>query len=726
MTRGDVRRPGSRVAPATYLLHVLLLVALWSSGALAAPGPRDPGTTRPARQVILIALDRVAWSELRQTDMPNFQALVNRGAVGLMNSRAKGDADPNGSWVMLGAGQGAVGGRAAAEAGDDPRGGASAGSASPRAKPRGGVRQTGVTALRQLNQRARTGAIPGLLGETLHRAGRRTAVIGNGDLPGEPRRLGAVVAMDAQGRVDEGSVELAPGADSLSLLSVFANCRDASLVVIDYGETARADETAPSSLFRPSAAKQASLRQADRFLGDLASRLDLSRTLLIVCSPNGPAYGHSIQRHPSFVLMAGGGIPHGLLESGSTRRVGLLAAIDIPATVLSWLQVPAPVEMIGRPAEVKPTARPDQYLDELDSRLTRTHGLIYRAVPPFLVGEFALVLVMAGLALGQSVRRSGPRRWRRWPLLFGMMFPLGLLVAPRVSLQPGLHLLTAGAVVLLITAVLVRLPGLPGLAWAGFLLSGVPALDALFGGPLMGRSILGGDPVTGGRFYGMDNDWMGFAVAGAAVGAGAWLQARSGKGQWPMTVFLLALLAVIGLPFFGANWGGGVTAAAAFTALAVARRGRRVWRGVGWIAAAMVVTGFGLLAVDAARTSGAQSHLGQLWRQAAGRGAQVVWGMALRKTAVNLSIWGYSWFALVGGAVLLGLLAVLWSRLSAAGALRSRPAFRAGLVAALVGMVVGGVFNDSGAAVAAGGLLVTMLAAGHLMLVEEADAPARP
>jgi hypothetical protein len=647
--------------------------------------------------------------------MPNFQALVNRGAVGLMNSRAKGDADPNGSWVMLGAGQGAVGGRAAAEAGDDPR---------------GGVRQTGVTALRQLNRRARTGAIPGLLGETLHRAGRRTAVIGNSDLPGEPRRLGAVVAMDAQGRVDEGSVELAPGADSPSLLSVLANCRDASLVVIDYGDTARADEAAPGSPFRTSAAKQASLRQADQFLGDLASRLDWSRTLLIVCSPNGPAYGHSrqvfdIQRHPSFVLMAGGGIPHGLLESASTRRVGLLAAIDIPATVLSWLQVPAPTEMIGRPAEVESTARPDQYLDELDSRLTRTHGLIYRAVPPFMVGEFALVLVMAGLALGQSVRRSGPRRWRRWPLLFGMMFPLGLLVAPRVSLQPGLHLLTAGAVGLLITAVLVRLPGLPGLAWAGFLLSGVPALDALFGGPLMGRSILGGDPVTGGRFYGMDNDWMGFAVAGAAVGAGAWLQARSGKGQWPMTVFLLAMLAVIGLPFFGANWGGGVTTAAAFTALAVARRGRRAWRAAGWIAAAMVVTGLGLLAVDAARTSGAQSHLGQLWRQAAGRGAQVVWGMALRKTAVNLSIWGYSWFALVGGAVLLGLLAALWSRLNAAGALRSRPAFRAGLVAALVGMVVGGVVNDSGAAVAAGGLLVTMLAAGHLMLVEEADAPAR-
>src|SRR5690606_19124492 len=95
--------------------------------------------------------------------------------------------------------------------------------------------------------------VPGLLGQALRDAGRQTAVIGNADLHDAFRRHGALIAMDAAGRVGLGTVGRGTLAedpewpfgwrtDYDAVWDAFlAVAPHASLIVIELGDLARLD-----------------------------------------------------------------------------------------------------------------------------------------------------------------------------------------------------------------------------------------------------------------------------------------------------------------------------------------------------------------------------------------------------------------------------------------------------------------------------------------------------
>ena len=177
------------------LPRCLLLVSFGLAAAGASLAQGQPAEAPEIRDVevaevagtraLLVTIPGVNWGELRAADRPHLHRLMERGAVGLMPVADPSDADPNRTWVTLGAGRSAVGGAALMGVGA------------------GGEMVVEVEALRAANREAHTGARIGLLGDLLRAAGVGAAVVAEGGTgPAAEKCLGAVVLADGEGRVD--------------------------------------------------------------------------------------------------------------------------------------------------------------------------------------------------------------------------------------------------------------------------------------------------------------------------------------------------------------------------------------------------------------------------------------------------------------------------------------------------------------------------------------------
>jgi len=81
--------------------------------------------------------------------------------------------------------------------------------------------------------------------------------------------------------------------------------------------------------------------------------------------------------------------------------------------------------------------------------------------------------------------------------------------------------------------------------------------DVLTGSNLQWNTVFGHSPTVAGRFYGIDNSTFAFVSACAVLLSGMLAHRIGGRrGAWAGTGVLVALLAVDGLPFWGADAGG--------------------------------------------------------------------------------------------------------------------------------------------------------------------------
>lgn len=269
-----------------------------------------------------------------------------------------------------------------------------------------------------------------------------------------------------------------------------------------------------------------------------------------------------------------------------------------------------------------------------------------------------------------------------------------------------------------------RPPG-EGLAVAYLVGAAIIVSDVLHGSPLMRKSALEMGIMTGSRFYGIGNEYMGALVGMTVIGLGAILQITGGNGRgwlvWALGAFVVL---VIGAPFWGANWGGSLTAAAGMLALWLLClpevKARHVAAAVGLLAGSTVLPAL----LDLLRPAAERSHIGTaagalLAGQAAGLAETVV-----RKAGIALRVVGAAPWSLVGAAL---VAAVFWLQLRAGGparrVLQGKRALAAGIAAALIAGVVAMLVNDSGPAAGFGAILVALGAVVFLAAHPVAQAP---
>lgn len=717
-------RPGStgrllRGLTAAVLILLACLAASWPAGAAASA----------ARRAVLILLDGVGVKDLTGANMPNFRRLlVRRGAIAALNTRTAGQYLPENGYVSLGAGTRALGSPTAGLVlavdelfGDEP-----AGTVFRRntgyAAPAGALVNLDLPHLLAANAAVDHAVQVGALGEALRQAGKKTALLGRADFGNTPSRLAGTVAMDGRGVIPLGNVgpELVqpdPGFPTGQrtaydrLLEEFRRFySQADLVVIETGDTARLNLTADWQLPAQNArARRRALGWFDGFLGRLASEVDWNRTLVLVAAPGPSAEAGAGEDYLTFVAAFGPGIRPGLLLSPTTRRPGLVAEADVAVTVLGWLGAPIPPSMVGRPLASRAFTAPLPALVAFAQEAVAT----YQERPSVLKGYVILQIIfilgtLAALFLAPRLPR-GAAGVLQYALAGLTAVPLALLVLPVVavgSLDPDL------VIILGLTAGLVLLARLAGRSLRATFtlvyLATVVALllDTLLGARLGRASILGYDPISGARYYGLGNEYMGVVLGAAIAGLAALMDLGPGLRpywRWVVLVPLGVVAAVTGLTSLGANFGGLLAAVATLLTAWVAFRDHRFRvRTLVTLAGVGAAVVGGMVLVDALRPSGTTSHVGVLVREIAASGPAALIAVISRKLAMNFRLMRYTPWADGLVTFILGLGVLLYRPVGVLKQIvKENPAFIKGFWAALAGAVVAFLANDSGVVAAA-------------------------
>lgn len=693
-------RSGHRVGAIVAAFALVAAGTVWT-GSRSHPSSA-PLVSRPSK-VVMFGFPRLSVDDVGTGTLPHLDGMVQDGAsaattvrtLSIHPSTAEG-------YAALGAGTRVGADERASDAVDAQW---------------GGVVVTGAVATIRLNEGRHLSSEPGALGDALHRAGMRTAVVGNADRStpsGEPvrHRPAPVALMDAAGEVDGGQVgtdllaqdPTAPTgrrADPAAIgRELSAALERADVVLVDPGDMDRAATVAPGSPTAVQARSQA-LAATDRALGHVAAMVGPDALLLVV-SVSPPGEGWRLTP----MVARGPGITSGQLHSPSTQRRGLVTLTDVAPTVLTAAGAEVPDGMIGHALRQRP-GRPD--LDaqrDLDQDADLREDLYFKVTITYIVVQ-ALVYLLAIVAfrLGGVGRASPALRvvvlaFSAWPLATFLVRAVPDVADAGAWAMLVLFAIDAAVVALALRA---RRHPLAPLAWICGATVVVLVADVATGASLQLSSFLGYSPYTAARFTGLGNAAFA-ALASTTVLLAAVHVHRAPRRQEALVtagcLFALVLL-VDGSPWLGSDVGGILTLVPVFGLILLALAGRRVsWRTVAAAAALTAAVIAVAIGVDLLRPPEARTHLGQLVDRVRREGWEPLTTVLYRKAAGSLRTFGSPWTWTIPIITMYGLYVLArargWSRL-----LPAHSALRAGAVGMLAAGLLGCAVNDSGVVVTA-------------------------
>ena len=398
----------------------------------------------------------------------------------------------------------------------------------------------------------------------------------------------------------------------------------------------------------------------------------------------------------------------GQLTSSTTHLDGIVAGIDIPVTIWRHLGIDKPAVVRGQPIHAD-GVRDAAALIALEARLRVVSGRRTPMLAAMGFGWLALVL-----ALGVAADRRGVRKGLRvGALAFMWVLPMLLVtgwLAP--SRTAEIAIIVAGAFGLAaLTDWLVRWPRGPVVPAAVSIVA--YCADLVFGSPLIIRSLLGVNPRSGSRFYGLGNELEATLTVLLLIGLGALL---SGRGESRRAAAVFALTGVVFAVFvgagqLGADVGGVITLGAGIAAATIVILPGRASRRLIAIAAAVPVGAIAALALLDLATGG-NGHFTRTILQADSAGS--LWDVVARRytLAFNVLTHGAMPFLVIVGALAVAYAVRYRDRIYAP--LRGSPPWRAALIGGLTASVVGALFNDSGPLLFAFGVFMLVCATAYV------------
>ena len=693
-------RPARRACAVLGLWLALLL----HPGSYAAAAP----AARSAAAVALIGTGGFTWSDVSASATPTLWRLLGAGASSTVSVRSVNtNTCPVDGWLALSSGE-----RAAAPTRDDEPT-RTVDEGCPAIPEPSGWRVPGYAAYVTAARAAGFDADLGLLGDHLAAAGVSSRAIGPGAalaLAGNTGTVSTYLGLEAA-LADPG----AWGA-RVSVVDVGA--------VRDPGDLG-AGEAAPAG----TTAEQ--LAAIDRRVGAVLARLPADADVIVAGLSDA---GRLARLRP--VVSSGPDFPPGWLYSPSTRQRHVIQSSDLTVTVLDLVGLPVPAGLGGGvltvrdPGAAAPAATADRYqaLVDIDLATLKGHAL----VPPFfnalIYGQVAMYLLVWGVwrgRIGTPATRRRLVRGVRVVAISAAAVPVASFLANLIPWWRSDHPMVAvvasvGLFVALVTAAAMLPPAgrsLVGpLAVVGGVTAGVLAVDVVTGSRLQVSSMMGLQPVVGGRFYGMGNVTFSLFATGIlmlAIAVSHRLVRGHRRGAAAALVATLGGLAVVvdGAPFWGADGGGppALIPGVAFFVLALLGIAMTMRRAVA--IGAITVGAFALVGfLDSLRSPARQSHLGRFFDSIGTGGALDV---VIRKASANLDILLSSHLTLLVPFALVFVIYVLWRPTSWGsralhGSFDRVTTLRPGLIAWLVVMTIGFLVNDSGVAIPSVGATVTI------------------
>ena len=717
------------------VVAIAAIVLLTILAAIVVPGvvrKSQPATNVPATQkTVVIGVGGIQWGFVNEETAPNLAKFAQRAALAdhVVNA-VDVTACPGEGWLTLNTGRNTL----------DL---AAGGPCLPLAEPVDG-KLASWSDWQEINKANPYKPALGALGDRLADGDVSVASIGPG---------AATAVADKSGRPVGTHVDLAPGVDGASAVAAYKQVADRDLVVVDLGSLAFEDADADkatewSAAFtkpaEPTPEFLAEVTRLDRELGALLDAIDPDTTVLFLSLSDAD---QAVARLQSLAI-AGPGIEPGIANSRATRLPGIVQLTDVYATVVhlaglepSPAQAGSPLRVATVPSgsSVEASSADDALLriERLADSDLRAATVRFSVGPTYigigvllgLYGLAALAWVLGARRLQGFLRLAGP---------FVAALPISTMLA---NLFPWWRadqpLLTLGLAVLgfafLIWAAgqfLSRWSRVAPTAVVAVVIVAVISIDAMLGSPIQSSSVIGTQPQTGGRFYGISNvPWTMMSISAIYLATLAAWFLREERARVRVAVVLAigaAVTVVDGSPSVGADFGGPPALIVAFLLLATLLLGRGLTRGrlVGLFAVAGLLT-LAISFFDWLRPADSRSHLGRFFQSILDGEAIAI---VIRKADAALPFfpwWVWAIVALVGiGAI------VAWRRVRPAlpdveglsperrsallGRLRENtsalgygtlPEFRYGAIAAAALVVVGVLVNDSGLAILAMGAM---------------------
>lgn len=688
---------------------LISLIICWSSSVAA----QQPG------KVVIVTINRT--SLMQAAADKSMAPWFARGSVGLLNISTAARPLPIHLYVTMGAGSRAIGADSArlAYMADEQNNGVAASETFFRRTsiaPEGKILHLGMAEINRLNQELRHPVQPGLLGEMLRQNGMVAAVIGNAD--------GLLVSREAVTFLADGSGQVPLGDVSRQTLkkdnafpfgwridrekvwSIFQEVfNKADVVLVEWGDFSRLDEYRLLMATAPALAREQEIFQdLSWFLDRVFAKLSPADILLLI-SPLSPA---AERGRFGYMVAIGSQFPPGaLLSSDTTRRPGLAAITDIAPTILAEQVLRIPPAMLGMPVSAGGYGGPSALL-EMQNQI----GRIFQLRVPLLRGYvFMQIVIVLGALINLFARFVSFSRFESLLLALLTVPPL-LLILPLQLLSPEAGFILVGFTVIITVALIKRFVKRQLLQFAVLALStsALIVVDLLCGAELMKVSVLGYDPVSGARYYGLGNEYMGVLVGSSVLAFTAVISLLPRfKSLFIMltVVTFLGLVLLIVAPAGGANFGGMVTALTAyFVTLVLLCQIRPSWISAAVALILLTAISAGALYINLRLPQPEQSHLGRTVGLFQEGGWQVIQDVVFRKAEMNSRLFRYSLWSRAFLAFLI-MLAVLFYR--PYGILHEMrkcfPQLSAGFWGIIVGSVAAFLFNDSGVVAAATTLL---------------------
>lgn len=380
----------------------------------------------------------------------------------------------------------------------------------------------------------------------------------------------------------------------------------------------------------------------------------------------------------------------GAITSSTTHLEGIVAGIDVPATTLAHLGLKEPKGVKGQAIRAEGPRNLDS-LEQLEERLKVVSGRRNPTLFALIFSWLALVLVLGLIADRRGVRAG----MRIGGLAVLWVLPLLLLAGEVAPGRAGEFSIVVGGGLALgaLTDRLVRWPRAPVVPVVVTITA--YAIDLAAGSPLIIRSLLGVNPRSGSRFYGLGNELEAVLAVLVLVGVAAllWDRQPSRKAAGTFAVAGALLGVIVGSGRLGADVGGVITvgagtAVATILMLPGALTRRRILLAVLAPAAALVA----LAVIDLA--TGGDGHFTRTVLRA--ESGQDLWNVAERRYTLAWNVLSRGAMPFITAlALLAGAYGIRYQdRIYAP--LDGSPAWRAAMLGAFAGVVAGSLTNDSG------------------------------
>jgi hypothetical protein len=692
---------------ATATAAVVLASVVIGSFIMASPRASPTASSKKAGgSIVVIGTGGLSWSDVSPQSTPTLWSLLRDGATAALTVRSiHANTCPVDAWLTLSAGE---------QAGDSFGGGGGGGDGLKppcRALP---AQMTPGKVPHWSEYRAAAGgsrfdASLGLLGDQIAAHGGCVQAVGPGAALGAARASGMVV------RYQQYDDSITP--------SALATC---PLTLVDVGPVRDPSDVNPKDELRPTTSRAQQVAAIDARVAAVLKVAPAGADFVVASLAD--AGGTEGLR---MIAVSGPNFGGGTLESSSTRQPGLVQLTDLTPTILEHLGIPALANLGGTPLRFVPAQEVSDHsaADRLTTLLDydqASHN-VRSLVKPFFYGWvlLQLALYLSATVLWRLGWGTGGQRLRllkntRQVAILAATVPVSTFLA---NLLPWWRFPVP--MVALVAAVALFAVAISSLAllgpWRTRLLGPlvvvctatvtVLTVDLMTGSRLQLSSLMGLQPVIGGRFYGMGN--VTFALFATATlmlcaFAGDHLLTMGQPRSAAAAVAAIGMTAVIvdASPSLGSDLGGPPALLPGVIVLVLAilnitltwRRAAAIGAGIG---AFLVLLGL----LDWFRPADSRSHLGRFVQTVLSGGG---WDIIVRKISQSITLWFANPLSLLIPVVLVLFTFILWRPDRWAGE-TFRQSFarvqllRSGLIAITVMWVIGATLNDSGAAIPAVG-----------------------